>query len=312
MDKAGFMHYLESKELTVNYIARCTRLAERFFKQAEKEDIQVIKADILKYLEALNRKGLQNISRYRSLSALNHYFSFLYGAGLIDKNPCLLLKIRGIKRKILYKTYSPEELEALFDNYYQYFVRSHDESCLPENHRKSSALKKYRNAVIVSILIFQGAISGEIEGIEVNDIDLIKATVKIRGGRRSNGRTLPLKAAQIGLMMHYLQNIRPQLMEYRREETDRLVFPLFGNKNNADKDNILNVTGMIAKQLKTIDKQFLNFKQLRASVISFWIKTQGLRKAQYMAGHRYVSSTENYLSNNLEDLTEEINKLHPF
>lgn len=35
------------------------------------------------------------------------------------------------------------------------------------------------------------------------------------------------------------------------------------------------------------------------------------REVQYRAGHRYVSSTENYLVNDLEDLQEDINKYHP-
>jgi integrase/recombinase XerD len=30
-----------------------------------------------------------------------------------------------------------------------------------------------------------------------------------------------------------------------------------------------------------------------------------------MAGHRYVSTTEGYLVNDLEDLSEEITKFHP-
>jgi hypothetical protein len=32
---------------------------------------------------------------------------------------------------------------------------------------------------------------------------------------------------------------------------------------------------------------------------------------QYMAGHRYVSSTENYLVNDIEDLQDDITKYHP-
>jgi integrase/recombinase XerD len=32
---------------------------------------------------------------------------------------------------------------------------------------------------------------------------------------------------------------------------------------------------------------------------------------QCLAGHRYVSSTEAYLINDLEDLTEDIAKFHP-
>lgn len=36
-----------------------------------------------------------------------------------------------------------------------------------------------------------------------------------------------------------------------------------------------------------------------------------LRKVQYLAGHKYISSTERYQSSNLEDLKEDISKDHP-
>jgi site-specific recombinase XerD len=313
MDRNGFTAYMESKELAANYITRCIVQVELFFKRVKKNELQVNKADILKFLEHLkNNNNLQNTTRYHYLIALNHYFNFLYEMGQIIKNPCLLLKIRGIKRKTLYKIYTPEELEQLFDNYYQYFVRNFDDSHIPINHRKQATLSRERFAVILSIIIYQRANTGEIEKIETGDIDLIKATVRIRGGQHSNERTLPLKAAQTGLLIHYLQNTRPLLLEYRTKENNKLFFTLHDCKNPANSDNISNMTATIAKQLKIIDRQFLNFRQLRTSMLSFWIKTHGLRKAQYMAGHRYISTTESYLPNNIDGLINDINKLHPF
>jgi integrase/recombinase XerD len=52
--------------------------------------------------------------------------------------------------------------------------------------------------------------------------------------------------------------------------------------------------------------------QIRASVIVHWLKLYNLRKVQVMAGHRYISSTENYKANNLDDLKEDIKNYHPF
>jgi integrase/recombinase XerD len=36
-----------------------------------------------------------------------------------------------------------------------------------------------------------------------------------------------------------------------------------------------------------------------------------LRQVQYMAGHKYVSSTARYQSNNLDNLQSKLEKLHP-
>ena len=51
--------------------------------------------------------------------------------------------------------------------------------------------------------------------------------------------------------------------------------------------------------------------QLRQREITEWLKVKDLRTVQYMAGHRYVSTTERYQSNNLEDLEEALNVHHP-
>ncbi|MGB3342779.1 MAG: hypothetical protein WBA61_02595 [Aequorivita sp.] len=48
-----------------------------------------------------------------------------------------------------------------------------------------------------------------------------------------------------------------------------------------------------------------------ASVITIWLGQYNLRKVQYLAGHRYISSTERYLQNDLENLHEMVNNFHP-
>jgi len=309
-----FIEYLESRDITAHTIACYVKYVELFFERVKKEDVQVTKPDVLKHLEYLkNSRKIQNNTRQHHLSALNHYFTFLLKNGIVVENPCFLLKIRGLKRKTLYRIYTVEELGELCDNYYQLFVRGHDDRHIFEHQREQIYLKVNRNALILSILTNQGITAGEFENIETGDIDLVKATIKIRGTRQSNDRTLPLKATQIGLFMHYLQNIRPQLLEYQKNESDKLFFPLpKGNQKRTDNSLLLSTFGKLIAQVETIDKQFINFKQVRASLITFWIKTYGLRKAQYMAGHRYISSTENYLPNNLDNLKDDINKLHPF
>jgi len=314
MKNNEFTAYLEGKGLAKVTQEEYVSNIERFFSKVKKEDIQVTKPDILKYLEYLKNKGLQNITRSNHLIALNHYFTFLYQTEQITANPCLLLKIRGKNKKKLHKIYTSEELDTLFDAYYQLFVRGYDDSRhRHEQQRQYSVLYRERNALITSILFNQGTGTTEIERIETGDIDLIKATIKIRGGKRLNERVLPLKATQIGLFLNYLQNIRPQLTEYQTKESEKLFLPLPAiSYKKTENDMNRNVFTPLAAQIKTIDRQFINFTQIRASVITFWIKTQGLRKAQHLAGHSAITTTEKYVSNDLEGLTDDINKLHPF
>jgi integrase/recombinase XerD len=115
--------------------------------------------------------------------------------------------------------------------------------------------------------------------------------------------------------MHYLQNTRPQLLEYHKTEPNRLFLPITKEKYSKIevKNTMLDYAFVtLSTQLRDIDKRFVNVLQIRASVITNWLKTEGLRKTQYLAGHRYVSSTERYVVNNLDNLIDDISKLHPF
>jgi site-specific recombinase XerD len=315
MNTQEFIKYLEEKGLAPLTQKQYMLVVNVFFKWAKMPAEQVTKPDILRYLEYIKkRRGLQNVTRQHHLIALNHYFTHLYKEGEIDKNPCNFLKIRGARKKKLYKIYTPDELDQLFDNYYLLCVRNYDDSKhRHEAQRHYSRLYRERNAVIVSILFNQGTTTTEIERIEMSDIDLTKASIKIRGGKRLNDRALPLKATQIGLFINYIQNTRPQLAEYQTKESEKLFLPLPAICNKTtEKDMNRGIFKPLAEQVKSIDKQFINFIQVRTSIITFWVKTHGLRKAQHLAGHRYVSATEKYQINNLDGLTDDINNLHPF
>lgn len=309
-----FISYLQSKNLAQSSINHYTDYTQKFFVYISKEAEQVKKKDVLKYLGYLqDKKNYENITRRNHLIALNHYFTFLLKNEQVANNPTALIKIRGTHKKHLYKTYTTEELEQLFDSYYQLFVRAYDDSHIPKNQRKQSALSKERNASILSIMLNQGTTTKEIDNIQLNDIDLIKATLKIRGGKKSNERILPLKAEQIGLLMNYIQNLRPKLLEYHTTESEKLFLPLAEfSKKNTKSATIMGVFKLLTKQVKSLDKHFLNFRQVRASVITHWLQMHGLRKAQYYAGHKYISTTESYLSNDIESLTDDIAKYNPF
>ena len=312
--KDDFTAYLQSKNLAPSSIVHYVRELALFLAWIDKEEIQITKPDVLNYLEYLkNKRNLANLSRSRVLNSINHYYTFLYQQEQITTNPCLFLKIRGTKQKTLLRTYTTEELTTFCDNFYNCFVRTYDDSHIPKNQRKQSSLSKQRNAVILNILIHQGTTTAEINRLELADLDLMNATLKIHGARKSNARILPLTATQIGVLMHYLQNIRPELQQYHREESEKLFLTLPEySRQKTDSANLMHVFKPLVNQLKSIDNHFLSFNQIRTSVITNWLKVHGLRKTQIFAGHRYISSTENYKANNLDELINDIDKLHPF
>jgi site-specific recombinase XerD len=311
-----FTEYLQSRSLSKTTIGLYSRYVNGFLDWYKKEPINCQKKDVLKYLSFLkDKKQYQNITRRNILIALNHYFTALLKNELVTSNPTAFLKIRGANKKHLYNTFSFEELTELADNYYHTFVRSYEDNHIPKNQKNLSKLSKERNYVMLSLLLNQGLATNELQNIRLDDLDLTKASIKITGKKKSNQRNIPLEASQIGAFMHYIQNIRPQLLEYQKSEDNEILFlplPEAGRSKAQEENDLLGVMKNLSKQVKTLQANFINFRQIRASVITHWIKTFGLRKAQYFAGHRYISSTENYLPNDLESLTEDITKFNPF
>jgi integrase/recombinase XerD len=67
----------------------------------------------------------------------------------------------------------------------------------------------------------------------------------------------------------------------------------------------------VVQHLRKINSRIKNFDQIRASVITAWLKQYDLRKVQYLSGHKYVSSTESYKANVIDELEDDITKFHP-
>lgn len=284
-----FTAYLEAKNIQKKYFGRYAAQVERFknwlqtnkdrpLENAEKKDV----LDYLQYLqETLN---LSNSTRQQTLSMLQHYYTYLLQKQEIKNNPTQLIKLRGTKKKLLPKVLSMEEMNELLDVYYHVKVR------LEEEYKHI----RQRNYLILSLCVYQGLNRSELEALTLGDVNLQKAIINIPAMHKSNARVLPLQALQIGIFYEYLQNSRP----------------LFKEQN----EMLINSKPEIQKMMKAMRKlypKFMELKQLRASIITYWIQTEGLRKAQYKAGHRYISSTEEYLANDLESLKDDIEKFHP-
>jgi len=307
-----FKNYLQSKDLSPITIKEYIRQIGLFTAWYEEEPINSQKKDVLNYLSHLkNKKNLQTISRNNALIALRHYFDYLIDENLVCSNPTALIRLRGMKKRKLNHTYTPEELTELADTYYLLNVKQAEENLTLKAKRnivQNSYLAQMRNYVILLFFVHQGLRTNEILSLQTDDIILHKATVHIQGGKRGKSRTLPLHAAQIGSLMLYMQNIRPQLAN---AESGLLFLPV----NQGDKAVAPTAATALVKlsaKLKRMDNHFNDFAQLRSSVITWWIQSNGLRKAQYMAGHKSIVSTEEYLPNYIEDLADDMTKFNPF
>lgn len=242
--------------------------------------------DLLLYLQYVkdNRK-LCNASQNKVLQKLKNYHCYLtqeYGIPNITS----FIKIRGANRKHLHLFFTPDELDLLCDSYYyrtqEYKPSNKQLYFYPE--QKQLLQGRY---IVLTLIVYQALRIQEIERLTQDDFDLRKGTVTIHESRMAAAKVLSLDASQVGTLITYFNNGNESFIP---------------NRNHLEK---LNAT------LKELQPKYHDFRQVRASRITQWIKLYGLRKAQYLAGHKNIRSTEKYLAGDLESLQNDMDNFHP-
>lgn len=301
----SFKQYLESRELSKSTITHYNTYVLDFISWLDKDNTEIENAttkELTTYLLKLQKQGLQNKTKAIRINCLKHYFNWQIQCNKRNDNPAKHIKIRGSKTKKLHDIFTLQELEKLYNDYQ--IPNDND----PRNNRnwwQEHLLTRKRNKVALGLLIYQGLTTAEIDKLTENDLQLREGKVFIKGSKKSNERTLELKSHQIMDLMEYQLKTRLELLKIAQKQTNQLF--ISKGKNIQSNNNWKRLSQVIKEQ----NPKFTNFKQVRASVITHWLGMYNLRQVQYMAGHKYVSSTESYLVNRLEDLQSDIDKYHP-
>jgi integrase/recombinase XerD len=294
-----YKQYLQSKGQSNSTVKTNTKNLLNFITWADGENIEIETAEhreILSYIKHLQKRGIKQRTIKSYLISISHYNHWQIKQGHRKTNPVKKIKLKGIEPSNLHEILTKQELETLYNQYLQ----SH-----PEQSRRTPTEVQKRNKIIIGLLIYQGLGTGELANLEQADIKLREAQIYIAGGRRSNERTLKLESTQILDLMEYKLQIENKEPQNELKELQKLI------QSTGTSTKIHNLLTGLMKQLTNQNPKVTSIKQLRASVIVNWLKHYNLRETQYRAGHRYVSSTENYQINNLEELQEDITKYHP-
>jgi len=292
----GFREYLKQERYSESTIESYSREAELFSSWCKKYGTtseQIDYKSVLKYIKELQSKNLVTRTINHKIGILKSYFRYLVFENYRTDNPIEHLIIKGAKRSTNYNLLTEEELQDLYFSYQTEGIKV-----------KYQQLVAKRNKVMVGFMVYQGLNTTDLALLQVQDVDIYKGKVYIKGTKRSNLRTLELKPWQVIELLEYVNEIREEIVTTKSVDSDRLFVP--NNKR-------LSITvSAINSKLKTYNKNVVNLKQIRASVITNWLKQHNLRVVQYMAGHRFISSTEKYLQEDLDSLQELINLKHPF
>jgi len=291
----SYIEYLQKKGYSETTIESYDLAKSRFIEWCIKQGTSASEIDykkLLSYTKSLTRKGNSKRTVNHKLAIIKNYFEYLMKESYRIDNPAEDIIIKGVVKKQLYNLLETEELEDL---YYSFETEN-----IKDPYHKLTAK---RNKVIVGLMVYQGLNTTSLIQLEVDHINIYKGKIHIPSSKRTNARELELKPWQVIELLEYTKEIREEIKQRKDIESQRLFIP-----NNARLGNtILN----IIKKLKKYNQKVANINQIRASVLANWTKQYNLRKVQVMAGHRYISSTEKYLQDDLENLQEVINLHHP-
>lgn len=144
--------------------------------------------------------------------------------------------------------------------------------------------------LMVSLLVYQGLTIQELVNLKPENINLEKAEIYLEN------RTLKLKAEQIYLVAEYYKSFKENriyVFEHSRKQGQKLRAKWINQYINYQRK-----------------EKFTPIK-IRQSVIKNLLKKHDLRKVQVFSGHKKSSITQAYQTTNLEQLKEDIDKLHP-
>ncbi|MCZ8284040.1 MAG: site-specific integrase [Bacteroidia bacterium] len=297
MKTEGYTHYLQSEKLGENSIREHLINMERFCKWAAQQQFKEIDhityTELLEYVKHEKEKGLKVQTIKLRLNSLHKYYEYLKHIGLIEKNPTKKIKLKGELKTITQNVLSYTELEQLYNDYHSQEIKA--------SRNKLSPYTKQKNVVLLGLMIWQGAVSGEIEKLTVEHVNLNQGTIYIPRQGRGASRELKLFPNQVLQLYKYIHEARP-----------KLISPSGGVGVGLIPGNINNHLFDLMQELKGLNQKIHNASQLRTSIIIHWLKVHGKRQAQYMAGHKYISSTERFELQEIDSLTDTLLKHHPF
>ena len=281
-----FTQYLEQKQFSDATVNSYASYSQSFTDWLDSEQLapgaftynELL--DFIRHLQGLgkSKKAIQHL-----LGIVRHYCNYLITEGQRDDNPAAGLFIKGIVRTLPGNLLSWEEMEEL---YWVYSIQ----------------LKVERaSKILLGLLVYQGLATEEVKRLEAVHLKLKEGKIFIKGTPHTGERWLSLAAPQMIELGQYMQD--------NKFKTGPLL--LTAPKGAISPTHIYNRIQYMLRELRQLNPKVINAAQLRSSVIAHWLKGHHLRQVQYMAGHKYVSSTQRYQLTTLDDLKSELQQHHP-
>jgi len=283
LSKNSFKRQLEKKgyaNSTINSYVKSLEDYELWCKQKLTKENERDSSIAFRYLKHIKKKSSNPSTINGAIHPIKMYYRMFR-----KNNPFEYIHFKRAEQKVKDNSFSRIEVEEIYNN-------------APE-----ATLTDIRDKVLLGLYVFQGIKSIEVKTIEITDFDLSGYTLLLKGGNRINQRKLGLNIKQILLLSQYININRKEILNGIKTD----VFIVTAKEVNC----VESVIWQLSKKLKKSTYGFENFIQIRGSVIRYWLEQFDLRKVQYLCGHRYISSTERFIVQDIKELKKDVDKFFP-
>ncbi len=244
-------------------------------------DLDFVHADTVSvqdYLSYLSTSGLSRSTTARRLSTLRQFYKFLYAEGLLDNNPCSVVKAPQLEQR-LPRVLGEDEVNALL-----------------AEARRVGGTDGVRLVCLMEILYATGLRVSELVGLPISAAigDTRFLFVKGKGGRE---RLVPLNEEARAAIRAYLE-VRHEFLEgdsvSASTRAQTYLFPSRSKSGHLTRQRFAQLLKVLAKRAGVPADKLSPHVLRHAFATHLLAHGAGLRSVQQMLGHADISTTQIY------------------
>ncbi len=264
------------------------KFLNEYYPKVKLEQIQT--AHIRDFLTTLHSDGYNSSSMGRKIAALRSFFKFAIRNELINSNPCSLISSPK-KKGTLPEPMSVEEIETILS--------------LPGKSHLD-----IRDKAILETLYSTGIRVSELAGMNVDSIDFVGGTIKVKGKGRKE-RIIPIGDKALEALSKYFSK-RDSFFVAVRNDLSMNKKALFLN-NWGGRLSVRSVKKMVHDYIKEAAiKKNVSVHSFRHSFATHLLERGAdLRAVQELLGHASLSTTQIYTHLTTKRLKKIYDKTHP-
>jgi len=290
--KESFLQYLQiEKRYSPHTIRSYQNDLDQFFTYLSENEMptgpdEISSHQIRSWIVSLMDKGVKPVSVHRKISCLRVFFRYLRKEGAIKGDP-------------LEKVVLPKRKKSL-----PVFVSEQSLDILLDSTDFGKGFAGIRNRTIIEMLYLTGMRRAELIGLQIPDVDLKGAQVKVTG-KRNKQRIIPLTKPFILRLDEYL-NIRNE----NESGTGSEWFFITDKGNKLYDKYVYNVVRSYLSLVTTIEKKSPHI--LRHTFATHMLnRGADLNAIKEFLGHANLSATQVYTHNTFEKLKKIYKQAHP-